>query len=58
MGEWRFWASKKRQFSPFFSSTIPGSGTGFVVGQAFEPDIPKRRAGKPDLLGRPPGMIP
>jgi hypothetical protein len=29
-----------RHFSPFFSLPIPGSGTCFVVGQAFEPDIP------------------
>ena len=49
--KWRFCPSKNRHFPPFFSTTrnrartlaAQGAGTGFVVGQAFQPDIPNVR---------------
>ena len=63
-------ALEKAPFFAIFSTTrnsastlaAGGAGTGFVVGQAFQPDIPnvrlesltykERQAGKPDLLKR------
>jgi hypothetical protein len=41
--KWRFYPSKNRHFPPFFASPTQGARIGFVVDQAFQPDIPNVR---------------
>jgi hypothetical protein len=40
MGKWRFRPSKNRHFPPFFASSSRDASKGYLVGQAFQPDIP------------------